>query len=294
MKINSIVAAVDFSENAHLALDYAIYMARSYSARLTLLHAVVDYSGANLETATRPEHRQFVEVESGIARQKLQPLLEKVHAAGLKGDMRLEEDILPGDAILNHLRANHYDLIVIGTHGQTGIKKWLYGSVAEKVVRYSPIPVLSVPHRAKAPDFKKILVPMDFSDYSRQAAKQAPKIAQKFGASIEFLNVIEQQMHPAFYAGGIESLFEVDPEIRPRTLELMKKTTGAVPGETVYKVLEGSPHKTIVDEAEENGVDLIVMATHGYNYLDHLLLGSTTERVVSHAPCAVLTIERKK
>jgi len=290
MPYKNIVVAMDFSGNAHLALDYAIYIGKTFQSHITLLHGVVDYSGVNIDAATQSEHRKYLEIESRNAIEKLKVLSERVTRAGLESDIQLEEDILPADAILNHLARKKYDLIVMGTHGMTGFKKWLYGSVAEKVLRYAPIPVCTVHHNARQAGINKILFPVDFSDHSKIAIQQAPELAAAFDSQITFLNVIETQMHPAYYAGGVQSIMETDPGIQQRVSSLLKEFCGQTVPNARYEVREGLAHKVITEYAAGHEIDLIVMGTHGYNFLDHILLGSTTERVVSHAPCAVLTI----
>lgn len=293
MSFKKIIAAVDFSEFSEKAVDYAIFLAQHFNARLTLLHAVVTRREYIEESFSLPEYEDFLSAAVEQSRERLTPYLKKAASNGVKADVKVSQYILPADAILDFIRENEdYDLIVMGTHGRSGLKKWVYGSVAEKVVRLSPIPVLTVHHEMETPAINKILLPVDFSDFSKNAVAFARPIAKKFNASIDFLHVIEQKMHPAYYAGGVESIFEADPGLQERSTKRLQEFVPYHPKNAQYAVEEGDAYKKIVEYAKTNGVDLIIMATRGVTGLEHLLVGSTAERVVQLAPCAVLTVER--
>jgi universal stress protein A len=141
-------------------------------------------------------------------------------------------------------------------------------------------------------DIRHILAPTDFSDYSKKALRNAFELAQTFGAKLSLLHVLE----PAPYLGeftpptmGEELLGDLERQASAelaRVLPEARQTTIAV----TRAVVMGSPSLKIVETAEAEHVDLIVMATHGRTGLSHLLIGSVAERVVRTAPCPVLTI----
>ncbi|KPK66274.1 MAG: hypothetical protein AMK73_00495 [Planctomycetes bacterium SM23_32] len=149
ISVSTIVCAVDFSEYAEHALRYAVYLARVFKADLKLLHVVEipflpSYSLAGVPDLSLPVD----EIEEG-ARQNMQALLERTRA----DYERAEGEVRTGTAfleIINYARETDADLIVVGTHGRTGLRHMIIGSVAEKVVRKAPCPVLSVKH----PDHK--------------------------------------------------------------------------------------------------------------------------------------------
>ena len=184
----------------------------------------------------------------------------------------------------------------MGTHGRTGLKHMLLGSVSEKVVRLSPLPVLTI-HRS-IPEFKlkKVLVPMDFSVHSKRAADYGFWLSKSFKASIELIHVIEQDIHPSFYASGIESIFQIDKGLKNRVIDNLREFVADQLPEEIkpeFQVREGKAHKEIVEYAKENDIDLIVIATHGLSGLDYVLLGSTTEKVVRWSQSPVLTVKRE-
>jgi universal stress protein A len=138
---------------------------------------------------------------------------------------------------------------------------------------------------------KKILVPLDFSEASRQALKYAVAFAAHFQASLVLLHVVEFN-----YVGSDFNLVEtsqIETDLRAgaeQRLEdwLQQETSQQVPAEPMVKM--GRPYHEIVETARENESDLILIATHGHSSLTHVLLGSTVERVVRYAPCPVLVV----
>ncbi len=143
--ISQIVCAVDFSDYSRHALDYAVYMAEVFEAELKLVHVVElpflpSYSLAGVPDLSMPVD----EIEAG-ARGQLQELLDQVR----QDHERVEGEVRTGSAFLEIItcaRETGADLIIVGTHGRTGLRHMIMGSVAEKVVRKAPCPVLSVRH----------------------------------------------------------------------------------------------------------------------------------------------------
>lgn len=141
--------------------------------------------------------------------------------------------------------------------------------------------------------FKQILVPIDFSDCSVRALDYAMALAASFGARITLLHVVEPTPPPQSYLGVTPPLDETNQALveagRERLAALGKKRIGTrLRAETLVRV--GRAHSEIPDTASALGADLIVMGTHGYTGLKHVLLGSTAERIVRHAHCPVLTV----
>jgi nucleotide-binding universal stress UspA family protein len=140
---------------------------------------------------------------------------------------------------------------------------------------------------------KQILVPIDFSDCSLRALDLAITIAQPFGARLTLLHVVEPAVYQQNYLGIAPPLEESTQTLveagRERLAALSRKRVGhRLRTESLVRV--GHAHSEIPDTASALSADLIVMGTHGYTGLRHALLGSTTERVVRHAVCPVLTV----
>ena len=295
MNFNEIVVPVDFSEFSDKALEYALNLAENFSAHLTLLHAIVLFQDDIDEEQRLEEYETLIKKREQRIDNQMKSNRQKVHKRGVAVDTVILRGISAADAILDYLNGNNADLVVMGTHGRSGLTHLLYGSVAEKVVRLSPRPVLTVHRSVQKFNLEKILVPIDFSAYSKRATDYALFLSSRFNAEIHFLHVIEQEIHPSFYASGVESIFDIDRTLRERVLENTKEFLAEQLSDDIrcrFFVSEGKAHKEIVEFSKENKIDLIVIATHGLTGLDYILLGSTTEKVVRWATCPVLTVKR--
>jgi len=138
-----------------------------------------------------------------------------------------------------------------------------------------------------------ILVPIDFSVHSKNALKYAIPMAEKFGAKLHLVYVVEPTVYPADLGFGQVVLPGVEDELREKGAEelqslIEKEIAGRV--EASSTVRTGNPHHEILSEADEQEVDLIVVATHGHSGVEHMLFGSTADRIVRHARCPVLTV----
>jgi nucleotide-binding universal stress UspA family protein len=143
-------------------------------------------------------------------------------------------------------------------------------------------------------DLHHILVPTDFSNHSHTAVKYAVALADKFGAEITLLHVVQN------FALFLPDTVTAGPPILPPPEQLTAAVTAALQRiieenklqhlTTHTEVREGTPYHEIISLAKEKDIDLIIMGTHGRGGLAHLLLGSVTEKVVRKAPCPVLTV----
>ncbi|KAF0153268.1 MAG: uspa domain-containing protein [Ignavibacteria bacterium] len=139
---------------------------------------------------------------------------------------------------------------------------------------------------------KKILVPIDFSDYSKTALKYAAQFAKQFDAKIFLIYVVEPMIYPADFSMGQIAIPSSDIDLTSRAVEELKRLAAEIDNgleiETIIKT--GKPFVEINDTANEENIDLIIIATHGHTGVEHLLFGSTAEKVVRKAPCPVLTL----
>jgi nucleotide-binding universal stress UspA family protein len=290
-----ILCPIDFSKFSKLALDYAVAVARSYGAEVTALHAAESVSMPVL--AASPAGEPF---DVASARQALESDLAKWTQAVRDLDVPISEVVTighPVEQILELASRMPADLIVMGTHGLGGFERLMLGSVAEKVLRKAPCPVLTVSGGAAALrpstslSFKRILCPVDFSRSSERAVQMASSLARESAGLVSLLHVVEGcEGEPAEFG-----TFDV-PEYRAhlrrnaeQRLDGMVKD--ARPGcevQTIVKV--GKAWREIVQTAEAGDVDLIVMGVLGRNALNLLLFGSTTHHVVREAACPVLSV----
>ncbi len=284
MKINKILVPVDYSEFSDQAVEYAIQLGVKFGAAIEIIHVITLFQ----DDLNQEEWLSNYEDRALKLVQRLKNGQENVPAISSE----LLRGTTAGDRILEYLAAKPFDLVVMGTHGRSGVRHMLYGSVAERVVRLSSVPVLTVHHSIKKFKLRNILVPIDFSEYSKKAVSYVLEFNKSFEVPVTFLHVIEQSLHPAFYAGNFESIFEIDPKLKERALSHLRDFVGEVPFPAHFKIAEGRAHEEIVKFARDDKMDLILMATRGLSGLENILLGSTTERVVRYADCPVLSVAR--
>ena len=140
---------------------------------------------------------------------------------------------------------------------------------------------------------KKVLVPIDFSDYSKSALKYAVNFTKSFNADIILIYVVEPVFYPPDFSMGQIAMPSINTEWDDRAKDELEKLakseiTGVANVKTIIKT--GKPFVEIIETAKEENVDLIIIATHGHSGVEHILFGSTAEKVVRKAPCPVLTL----
>jgi nucleotide-binding universal stress UspA family protein len=179
---------------------------------------------------------------------------------------------LPADAIRKLADEVHADAIVMGTHGRTGYNRWMLGSVAERVLRESPVPVLTVRAAAERP-IRHILCPVSDTQTSREALSVAVGLAARLDATVTALHVVEP--HAADSVPNLCSWIPAEDRARCNIRELVR---------------HGDAAEEIVAVALEEPYDLIVLGAPRRRFFEGLVLGTTTLRTVRHAPCPVLTV----
>jgi len=282
----NILAAVDLSACSQRALSLAIDFAFSEGARLHVLFVEVLH-GEPFDEGVRERLQSMVKQR-----------LDERGFVGLDVEYAMERDYVAGPAILRYARENEMDLIVMGTHGRRGLRALVLGSVAAEVVREASSAVLTVRQDGEIGpvNIHQILVPFDFSDYSREALKAAVDVAESSGAKIHLLHIVEDRFHPAFYGPFFQSVYDVEPDIEVRSKRHLREEVTRIDAEdivTTYESFGGYPARDISRYAERNGIDLIIMSTHGLTGMEHFLIGSVAEKTVAHATCPVLIVKPK-
>jgi nucleotide-binding universal stress UspA family protein len=148
---------------------------------------------------------------------------------------------------------------------------------------------------AKRPtiQIQSILVPIDFSDHSKNALQYAIPFAKQFRASIHLLYVVEPTIYPADFSFGQVGFPNIEEELRKRgndELDALLKNVIAGRVNATKAIRTGRPFYEINQFAKEKEIDLIILATHGHTGVEHILFGSTAEKVVRGAPCPVLVV----
>lgn len=199
----------------------------------------------------------------------------------------------PREAVLDYAAEHDVDLLAMGTHGRTGIRRYVIGSVTEHVLRRAAAPVLTA--RADEPanggDITRVLVPTDGSEAADAAVDHALAVADACGAALRVLSVVDTrtlaaQPDLAPPDAVVESLEEQSEHAVNEVTE--RCTAAGLSPETT--IARGPPSRAICADAAEHDADLVVMGTRGRSGLDRVLLGSVTERTVRHAPVPVMAV----
>ena len=299
-EIKKVLFTTDFSEISNHALPYAIKMAKIFDAELVMLHAVTLYE----HDPNDPGHR-FPSLESYCAElrraadKRFQVCAEEIGDAGVKIRKAVVQGISPRAAILDFLRdEGGFGLVVMSTHGRSGLSHVLLGSVAENVIRYSPCPVLVVKNpehefldrKTGEVHLRKILFPLDFSKESIRPLDLLRAIAARHGSEVIVYHAIDVEIPAIYYTAGIESVLQLDPGLRERVEKKMRELIGTrLDGLNVhFMVAEGRAAKLIRAFASQQEIDLIVMGAAGSHGIGDFLFGSTASRVIQKAVCPVL------
>ena len=286
LSIKRILFPTDFSEGARRAFPQAAFLAHVHDAELCIL----SIAGRHLYG-----YRDMVDAHP-MSTETIDEMIESLPFTS--DDLSIEQVQLEGAII--HERITEFaeerdtDLIVMGTHGRTGVNRMLMGSVAEDVVRSANCPVLTVrgTKTETAPSrMSRILVPVDFSEGSTLAVAHARELALTYGARMDLLHVVEEVIYPSTY--GIEPVElptgEVVENVENALAELAREEIGIE--HVVVEARIGYAPATIRDYAAEHEIDLIVIATHGRSGLDRLLMGSVTENIVRRAEQPVFVVK---
>ena len=156
-----------------------------------------------------------------------------------------------------------------------------------------PAPIKKSKPRSSPIALRKILVPIDFSEYSKKALHYAIPFARQFNAKIYLLYVVEPTIYPADFSFGQIGMPNVENELRVKgEQELQELITNEIKGVVLSEALVkvGLPFVEVVSFAKDEGIELIIVATHGHTGVEHILFGSTAEKIVRKAPCPVLVV----
>jgi nucleotide-binding universal stress UspA family protein len=295
--INRILCPIDLSETSRHALDHAFAFGRWYEARVTVLHVL------NVPLPVMPP-TGIPEGLSGIPPLHPNDVIEEVRRfSGVTNSVdgsRADVVVVEGSPVREILRQAEQmpaDLLVMGTHGRSGFEALFLGSVTEKVLRSTHVPVLTVPpavERVESVIYKTILCPIEFSDPSTRALEYALTLAQETGARLILLHVIELLVDAPqlrelshFTVPEYQRYLEEDARARLRSAVPDEARVWCTPEE---RVLSGKAYRVILDLAEQEKAEVIVMGVHAKGALKRRLFGSTTHHVIREARCPVLTL----
>jgi nucleotide-binding universal stress UspA family protein len=298
-EIRNILVPIDFSKISIQAIDSAKRLAQRFGSKVHLANVQEPFYPAMFVGAGAPVPVSPIETAEEVRKSAARRLRTLAKANRLTGicDAVISAPVF--DEICTIARAIPADLIVMPTHGRTGLKHLFLGSVAERVVQHSPCPVFiarkskRLRKTATTLSIRTILVPVDFSGCSVVGLKYAIAFAKRVAARLIVFHALDLGYADTADGFAMYDLSALQDAAREAAEGQMRKFLraakfGGVKFESVITV--GPPLWEICAFAESRHVDLIITATHGWTGFKHVLIGSTAEQVVRYAPCSVLVV----
>jgi nucleotide-binding universal stress UspA family protein len=287
--IRKIIVPTDFSDLSGIAARTAAWLAMPEAAsvhllhviRLPLLHTTYDL---NVPEAIWQGLRKAMHERLDETKRELEGLgVTDVH-------LIVSESLQPAEAIAQSVKKLDADLVVMATHGRQGLKHALLGSVTERTLRTSAVPVLCVKGRGiTETPIERILLATDFSTHSKQALSLACSFAKRSGAQIDVLHILDESPDYIKYLSAEIVAFEKQAHaLAGDQLDAVGAQIKAANLSAKTHLRKGRAVEMVASEAERLGSDLIVMGTHGHSGFARVTLGSVTERTLRLAACSVL------
>jgi nucleotide-binding universal stress UspA family protein len=281
--IKTILIATDFSENARKALQWGIVIAKEHNSTIVLVHAL-EYPALGLEGVEKS-----LVTES---RAQLKSLEQLVHEANLP--VRSETD--PGKPWEVLARAAHRvkaDLIILGTRGRTGYKRMLLGSVADRLIRSSSIPLLVI-HPDDSPPGRPLRTILVATDFSEEAALATSAVGTSAPPKLILLHTVELMVEwPTPDIPTVLPRFWDDAENNAkRQLESVAAGLRCDRLQVETRTWRGYAPEIIEQTAREIKADLVALGTRGESGLSRLMIGSVAASVLQHVPCPVLIVRK--
>jgi len=291
-----ILVPLDGSQLAEMALQPAITIARQIGGQVTLLNIPVRQQVILPSSAgyAPPVYGQTIEhalksEEAYLAK------IENAHAdAAIKFDTQVQEGDVAG-VIVDTATTGAVDLIIMTTHGYSGFTRWMLGSVTERVLREAPCPVLVL---RRAGQLKKAMITLDGSRLAEQALKSGVEIGHLLDCETTLLRVDQQEQLSSVEMGFLEvasselcqELAQDDADRVSYYLECVASKFEIEETPLQKAVVKGKPAECILEFIEEQHIDLVSIATHGYSGLKRWTYGSVTEKILRKAECAMLIV----
>lgn len=286
--IREILFASDLSPKSERAFEHARFLAERFRAAVTLYH-IVEFPPPAYLRVIRGEAEQVLAGAEQDARRRLE---RRAVSLTVPHQVVVEREVASGQAdvaLIELIRRTRPDLTVMATRGRKGFARFFLGSVAQQVVQHAGRPVLCVrkPAHGYGLPYERVLVPTDLSPASRRAFPMAGLLARSFEAEVVALHV-----WPPSTAKRLVSVPGETPAGAPSDDDVRRFLQPELDGLplSVDMYVNGAPWYRIVQVAEAEGIDLIVMSTQGHDSVRDEIIGSNAERVLRHAPCPVLVV----
>jgi nucleotide-binding universal stress UspA family protein len=269
-RMEKLLVATDGSKFSKSAIREAISLAKTCSSKLIAVSVVT----------TNVEFEDLVPQVVAKAEREVREHLESIKNKALKEGVDCEIIVHRGEEPYQDIVAdavkNQVNMIIVGTHGRTGLKRLMMGSVTAKVIGHAPCNVMVVPMDARI-TLEKILIATDGSIYSELASREAISIAKRTNSGLIALSIAKKDENLPVAKESIDMVREV-AEREGIKVEAL--------------TLKGEPYEVIVKTAKQKNAGLIVVGSHGRTGVERLLMGSVTERVIGHSGTAVLVVRK--
>lgn len=281
-----ILVPTDGSNVAAAAGDAAVKLARQFDADLHAIHVLED-GDVSLDVSDEDDEELIQ-----YGRDTVRAIGERAAEDGVDVTSAvLDDGGSVHSVILDYTVEHEIDCIVMGTHGRSGISRFVLGSVAEQTLRESPVPVVTI-HEDTVfdPEFESLLVPTDGSSCAYAALDHAIGLALATGAALHVVNVVDVKALTGNIDAG--SILDALEEAGERAIDdAVKRADEAGVSTVEANLMSGTPYRAICEYADEREIDGIVMGTHGRSGIERFVLGSVTERVVRHSDVPTFAIK---
>lgn len=282
-RYKKILVSIDGSESSMNALKESFKLAANEKSWITAVSVVPPYTGdldivgvgRDVFQSMRRPYEKALSDALALAKKK---------GASIK---TVCEEGEPYERLVDLARSVKCDLIVMGRRGLKRLERVFVGSVTARVIGHSSVDVLVVPKDTTI-GWQRILLAIDGSKYSKAAAKRAIEFAKSYGGELKIISVVD--VPSEFYAESPETVEGLIKKAKGYT-EAVRKQAEASGVKADAIVREGEIYRVITDLAKEQKAKIIVTGSHGRTGLKRLLMGSTTEKVIGHAPCPVLVVK---
>lgn len=289
--MNKILIPLDGSELSEEILDHIEYFAKRSNAEIILFRVVPFFWPDEFLHV-----RKMGDELDNEACQYLYSVNAKLERRGIEGEVYVDEGHIP-EVICDFVKEKEIDLIAMSTHGLGGLRRWYMGSVTDKVMQISPVPVLAYRNTGKevtSSHYKNILIPIDGSAFSENIFAQARYLVKLLNAKVWFLYVVDLDMMKGFTTLSIlkqeEKLIDTVRDYFPDLEKRLKEAQ--VDYEIVVK--KGCPAEEICAFAKGNNIDLIAMCTHGRGGIGRWAMGSVANKVLQVSSKPVLLTRAKE
>jgi nucleotide-binding universal stress UspA family protein len=272
-----ILIPTDFSEGAQWASDYALQIAAKTRAEILYLHVLI--TPIDWRDLPKDKESLYPETQSAIAhaKDKLQKLEQEAQKQGVNAKSRLAFN-LNRENIVERANSGEYDLVVIGSHGASGFKKFAVGSNALSLIRNAEIPVIIIKNKAEKPLPENVTFASTFESSQKPHFNQLLKFSKELGASLDLLHI--NTPYRFFETIEMDSIM----------FDFVEDLSSGI---TIHSINARNEIKGVEDFVETNETDMIALVTRGKSVFAQLFVPSVTEDLVAKLEIPVLSLRLK-